>query len=187
MNENEENFITFPYADDFCLITRDRRTHQRIINEISKHINSMGMKIKPSKCRSFSLRSGSPGIIHFDIEGYKVPSIAEEEQKFLGRVLFYSGKSVECFQLLENQIRIKLENLEKTAVRSEFKLEIYKTYILPSIRFLLTVHDLPITHLKKLDSLADKFLKKWAGLPKCATTAVLHLNSALNIKNISSF
>ena len=88
MNENEENFITCPYDDDFCLITRDRRTHQRIINEISKHINSMGKKIKPSKCRSFSLRSGSPGIIHFDIEGYKVPSIAEEEQKFLGRVLF---------------------------------------------------------------------------------------------------
>ena len=27
---------------------------------------------------------------------------------------------------------------------------------------------------------------RWAGLPRCATTAVLHLNSALNIKNISA-
>ena len=186
LKENEENFITFPYADDFCLITRDKRTHQRIINEIVKHINSMGMKIKPSKCRSFSIKSGSPETVHFDIEGYKVPSIAEEEQKFLGRVLFFSGKSSECFDLLESKIREKLENLNKSAVRNEFKLEIYKIYVLPSIRFLLTVHDLPITHLKKLDAVADKYLKNWAGLPRCATTAILHFNTALDIKNIST-
>ena len=144
------------------------------------------MKIKPAKCRSFSLKSGSPEKIHFDIEGFSVPTIAEEEQKFLGRVLFFSGKSVECFELLESLVRGKLDNLGKTAVRNEFKLEIYQMYILPSIRFLLTVHDLPTTYLKKLDAIADKYLKSWAGLPRCATTAILHLNTALNIKNISA-
>ena len=79
-----------------------------------------------------------------------------------------------------------MDNLDKTAVRPEFKLEIYKIYILPSIRFLLTVHDLPQTYLLKLDSMANQYLKRWAGLPRCATTAILHLDSALNIKNISS-
>ena len=186
LKDDEDNFITLPYADDFCLITRDKRTHQRIINEITKHINSMGMKVKPSKCRSFSIKKGSPEIVHFDIEGYKVPSIAEEEQKFLGRVLFFSGKSSECFELLESKVKEKLQNLEKMAVRNEFKLEIYKIYVLPSLRFLLTVHDLPITHLKKLDAVADKYLKSWAGLPKCATTAIIHLNTALDVKNIST-
>ena len=174
LKENEENFVTLPYTDDLCLISRDKRSHQRLINEISKHINSMGMKIKPSKCRSFSIKSGLPDIVNFDIEGYQVPSIANEEQKFLGRVLFFKGKSAECFQLLESKIKEKLENLEKTAVRNEFKIEIYKIYILPSIRFLLTVHDLLITYLKKLDTIANKYLKTWAGLPRCATKAVLH-------------
>ena len=186
LSENEDNFITLPYADDFCLITCDKRTHQRIINEISKNINSMGMKLKPSKCRSFSIKSGAPEIVHFDIEGYKVPSIAEEEQKFLGRVLFFSGKSQDCYNLLETSIKEKIENLDKTAVRNEFKLEIYKIYILPSIRFLLTIHDVPKTHLLKLDTMADQYLKKWAGLPRCATTAILHLNTAMNIKKIST-
>ena len=144
------------------------------------------MKLKPSKCRSFSLKSGSPEIVHFDIEGYKIPSIAEEEQKFLGRVLFYSGKSKDCFNLLESVIKEKIENLDNTAVRSEFKLEIYQIYILPSIRFLLTIHDVPKTHLMKLDTMVDQYLKKWAGLPRCATTAILHLDTALNIKNIST-
>ena len=58
-----------------------------------EEIESMGMKIKPSKCRSFSLSSGKPNIIQFNFENYNIPSISEEEQKFLGRVLFFTGKS----------------------------------------------------------------------------------------------
>ena len=92
MGENE-HFVTLPYADDFCLITTDLRTHQRILNQIAEKINSMGMKIKPSKCRSFSNRSGKPSKVNFTIEGNNVPSIQDEEQKFLGRVLFYDMKS----------------------------------------------------------------------------------------------
>ena len=85
----EGNFITLPYADDFCLATTNLRTHQRLLNQIQENIESMGMKIKPSKCRSFSLKSGKPSEVNFSIENYNVPSIAFDEQKFLGRVLFF--------------------------------------------------------------------------------------------------
>ena len=100
---------------------------------------------------------------------------------------YYSTlENLQCFELLQENIMERLENLEKTAIRSEFKLEIYQIYLLPSIRFLLTVHDLPISLLSKLDTMADQYLKKWAGLPKCATNAILHLNTALDIKKIST-
>ena len=59
-----ENFVTLPYADDFCIISTDKRTHQRLMNQVSDKINSMG--IKPTKCRSFSLSSGKPKIIQFN-------------------------------------------------------------------------------------------------------------------------
>ena len=144
------------------------------------------MLLKPSKCRSFSIKGGRPEKENFKIGEHTVPSIADEEQKFLGRVLFFSGKSSECFKLLQDNIKERLENLEMTAIRPEFKIEIYNIYILPSIRFLLTVHDLPITHLRRLDTMADQYLKKWAGLPRCATNAIIHLNTALNIKKIST-
>ena len=151
-----------------------------------KKIGSMGMRIKPSKCRSFSLKSGKPSIIPFKIGEDIIPSIAENEQKFLGRVLFFDGKSEQCFKYLESKILEKIENLDTTLIRPEYKLEIYSIYILPSIRFLLTVHDLPKTYLEKLDRKTDQYLKKWAGLPRCATPAVLHLNTALNVKKIST-
>ena len=73
----------------------------------------MGMKVKPSKCRSFSNSFGKPSNVDFLIEGNIVPSIQEEEQKFLGRVLFYDGNSEECFNLLKNNIEEKLMSLEK--------------------------------------------------------------------------
>ena len=107
---NEDSFITLPYADDFCIITTDKRTQQRIMNQIAEQINSMGMKIKASKCRSFSLTSGKPSKIKFNFEGSEIPSIADEEQKFLGRILFYQGKSEDCFHLLKESIQTKLEN-----------------------------------------------------------------------------
>ena len=97
----DQNFITLPFADDFCLITTDKRTHQRMIKKIDENINSMGMMLKPSKCRSFSLKGGKPAQEIFKINDHPVPSIADEEQKFLGRVIFYSGKSSECFEYLK--------------------------------------------------------------------------------------
>ena len=130
----EEKLITLPYADDFCLMTTDKRTHQRLLNQIAENVNSLGMKIKPSKCRSFTISGGKPSVVHYSVEGYQIPSISEEEQKFLGRVLFFEGKSQQTYELLEKTIKEKLDNLEQTAIRPEYKLEVYQMYILPSIR-----------------------------------------------------
>ena len=55
---------------------------------------------------------------------------------------------------------------------------------MPSLRFHLTVNDLSATHLKNINSLTDRFLKKWSGLPHPATLAFLHMKSGLNIKSI---
>ena len=178
--------ITLPYADDFCLITTNLKTHQNIMNEIESNINSMGMKLKPSKCRSFSIQSGSSANIPFYIGDTRIPSISEEEQKFLGKLLFFSGKSEETFTLVRDTLKEALANIDASLIRPEYKLWILKNYLIPSKRFLLTVHTLTQTHLKQLDTFVDKHTKKWAGLPKSATNAVIHLEEALDIPAISA-
>ena len=40
-----EGHITLPYADDFCLITTNKLTHQRIMNQKDSEVMSMGMKL----------------------------------------------------------------------------------------------------------------------------------------------
>ena len=156
------------------------------MNRIDSNITSMGMRLKPSKCRTFSISSGSPSsTTSFFIGQDKIPTIAEEEQKFLGKVLFFTGKSEETFSLVKDAFTKQLDNIDKLAVRNEYKMWIYSNYFLPANRFLLTVHDITETHLKKLDTLTDKYVKKWAGLPVCATNALLHLPAGLDFKSIS--
>ena len=52
-------------------------------------------------------------------------------------------------------------------------------------RFLLTVHTLTKTQLQTLDTLTDKAIKRWVGLPRSATNAIIHMPQALDIKSIS--
>ena len=85
---NEEKIITLPYADDFRLITIDPRKHQKNQIEIKSKIESIGMRLKPAKCRSFSIRSSVPSRINFAIGETEIPNIFQEEQKFLGKLLF---------------------------------------------------------------------------------------------------
>ena len=87
---------------------------------INSRIQSLGMKLKPSKCRSFSITSGTPNDMNFDIQGTVIPTIFHEEQKFLGKVLFPLGKSKDTFIYLKSELLAKLENIEKSAVRNEF-------------------------------------------------------------------
>ena len=67
-NEDEDKrYITLPYADDFCLLTTHKKTHQNLINQINKNIQSMGMMLKPSRWRSFSISGGSAKVVDFYI------------------------------------------------------------------------------------------------------------------------
>ena len=181
----ETSHVTLPYADDFCLISTHKATHQNLISKIHKQVSSMGMKLKPSKCRSFSLSAGKPEAVPFKIGENEVPSIRDEEQKFLGKVLFFSGKPEETFNLIRDTFVKGIENIEKAFVRNEYKLWIYNNYLLPSKRFLLTVHTLTQTQLQTLDTLTDKALKRWIGVPRSATNVVLHMKQTLDIKSIS--
>ena len=166
---NDKRVITLPYADDFCLITSNERTHQRQINKINFHIRSMGMELKPTKCRSFSIKKGKPLIVPFHIGDKEIPSIAHEEQKFLGKVIFFTGKSKETLSYFTEIFKDKLNNIDTAMVRGEYKMWMYTKYFLPSIRFLLTVHDITVSDLKKMDAMTHRFMKKWAGIPPSGT------------------
>ena len=143
------------------------------------------MKLKPVKCRTFSIKSGSPADLNFSIGDKKIPTIFHEEQKFLGKVLFPLGKSSDTFKLVKTELFNKLENLDKTLIRKEYKLWIYQNYLIPSIRFIMTIHDLTKSDLNKLDVFTDKYVKMWSSLPPSATNAVIHMQTGMNIPTIS--
>ena len=57
---------------------------------------------------------------------------------------------------------------------------------MPSIRFLLTLHELIHRHVKQIDAFSHVYLKRWAGLPPSATNLVLHMKQGLDISSIET-
>ena len=70
----------------------------------------MGMRLKPAKCRSFSIRSGVPSRINFTFGQTEIPNIFQEEQKFLGKHLFPTGKLSDEFDYIKSEFEKKLIN-----------------------------------------------------------------------------
>ena len=80
----------------------------------------------------------------------------------------------------------KLSYIDSTMVRPEYKMWMYENYFLPSMRFLLTVHDITETHLTTLDSICNKHIKKWTGVARSGTNLVFHMQEGLGIPTIKA-
>ena len=123
-NLNGDKVISTPYADDFNLISNNKRNHQKIISQLNSHCQSMGLSLKPVKCRSLSICSGTPTDIPFHIGNTEIESLKVGPHTFLGSQIFFSGKSTEVFDHVRNEISSKIRNIDQLLVRPEYKVSI---------------------------------------------------------------
>ena len=65
-----------------------------------------------------------------------------------------------------------LSNLLSTT--DVFKLWLYRNYIISLLRFHLSVDAVTKGAVTKMENMATRYLKKWLGLPRSATRAVLY-------------
>ena len=146
---------------------------------------SMGLRLKPRKCRSLSIKAGKSEEIQFTLGNATIASILHDKcHKFLGGIYTFqfSTSSVAC--VIKERVSDQLKNIDELLVRNEYKVRIYADYLLGSNRFVLSVHDLHKTQIKELDDLSHSYLKKWLGLPQCASWAIVHDYHGLNIMSI---
>ena len=63
---------------------------------------------------------------------------------------------------------------------------IYRRYLIPSLHYELSVNRTSVSVTRKLNSLATRYIKKWLGLSRSTTIAVIHHPSVLNIPTLES-
>ena len=78
----------------------------------------MGLVLKPQKCRALSIQSGAPGIVDFhltNITGKKVTisSVLLKPLKLFGSIVAEDNTPSARYELIENKLRNKLENIQK--------------------------------------------------------------------------
>ena len=191
-NLSNRRIISKPFADDFELITANQRMHQKIQDEIQARATTMGLTFKPDKCRSLSICGGKPKPVMFYLtdpaSGERLPlkTLEDDPFRFLGSTITFFNNPQDHMTVLKDKISRKLENLEKSLVRGEYKLAVYTRYLLPSLRYHLTVHTIHKTHLDELDLIAQRYLKKWLGIPsRGATAAGIFSPYLLGVKPVS--
>ena len=175
-----------PFADDFNLITRDVRKHRKLMARLQELTVSMGLKLKPRKCKSLSIKAGKSVEIGFFLGDAAIGSILHDSyHKFLGGIYTFACSPSAVASVVKRKIQSQLENIDKLLVRNEYKVRIYSEYFLGSLRFLFSVHDLHKRQINELEALSYSYLKKWLGLPRGASWALVHDSHGLNIKSMS--
>ena len=158
------NVISTPFADDFDLISNHVKKHQNLMLDIQRKAESMGLHFKPSKCRSLSIQGGKVTDVKFFLldgnsDKIYLNNMEDDPHKFLGSSITKNNSPTDHFTFLKDKLEFKLKNLDDTQVRGEYKMAVYNRYILPSLQFHFSVHNIHKTHLDILDHMARKFLK----------------------------
>ena len=162
------------------------REYQKIMNEIYDITRSMNLTLKPVKCKSISIRSGKPDACTFTLGDYILKSLKDAPEKFLGCNITFSGKSKDIYEIVSSKLESIISNISKCKVRDEFKLRVYIQYAIPSIRYMLTVHELTDTQLDKLDHVHTNTIKAFLGMPpQGPTPAILNSPDGLGFPRLS--
>ena len=82
--------------------------------------------------------------------------------------------------------RKKIKNIQEAAIRHEYKLRVYVEYCVPSLRYLMTVHELTDSQLDLLDHLHTNTIKAFLGLSsRGPTPAIIRSPNGLAIPRLS--
>ena len=110
-------------------------------------------------------------------------SVTDWSTKFLGSLFAISPQATrkEAGKVLLESFSEKLSNLDKAPIRGEYKLWIYKRYLTQSIHFFLSVNPIPSTIISKMQAMGMKKLKRWLGLARSTTIAVIHRPDVLGV------
>ena len=179
------------YADDSCLVSNSLDNCQVLCLATDKWLAWANMKAKVPKCKVLEIRRGK---MQQDPQLYlsrsSVPAIEGASFRFLGLPVSDSLDNTEYRLSITQKLNHLMTSLDLTHLRRKQKLKVYSIGVCSRLTWLLMIITLPITWVERnLDTIATPLLKKWAGLARCATPAILYMKASsggLGIPSIST-
>ena len=174
------------FANDLTILSSNPTEHQYALSELDQKCNDLGLSIRPDKCVSLALHEGSVTKKGFNIGVSQPTNLCDKPAKFLGSTIAVSSlqaKKKASSDLL-SKVTSALSSIDKRPIRGEYKLWIYKQYLVPSLRFVLSVNAINQTTLLNIQRRATRYIKSWLNLPRCCTLAPIFHPDILNVPQI---
>ena len=112
-----------------------------------------------------------------NIKNFDFP-IQEKPIKYLGKTYNASLKEKEQMIAIESQLKADLKKIEKCRLPGRYKAWMLQHMLLPRLMWPLSIYNVPMTFVDKLQNKITAALKKWLGLPKSLSQACLYSKSA---------
>ena len=151
------------YADDLTVISSNPQDHQEVFTSINNRCNEICLTIRPDKFFSvvFDGRRFSLKVVGGHTNRLKATT-------FLGSTIGYNSwtsqkiASKEILALFSSS----LTHLDCAPIRGEYKIWIYRRYLVPSLHYKLAVNAVAKTTINKMNATATKYIKRWLGLTR---------------------
>jgi len=164
------------YADDATLISVSMEAHTSVLQQIDQKASDLDLSFKPSKCVSYLFDGHKLIKEGIQLSGGSTRAITDGGTKFLGKSLDFSLSATKAAakKKMSDKLSYLLSTVDSLPIRGEYKLWLYRNYVISLLRFHLSVDAITKGTITKLENLATRYLKRWLGLPRCATRAILY-------------
>ncbi len=169
------------YMDDMTTLTTTAACTRRLLGKLQENIKWARLKIKPNKSRSISIVKGELKNVRFSIDDDPIPTVSEQPVKSLGRWYNASLRDKDQVKQIRQDITSSLENINKTLLPGKLKLWCLQFGLLPRVIWPLTIYEVPITTVEKMERTITSYVKRWLGVPRCLTNISLYGKGVLEL------
>ncbi len=148
------------YMDDMTTMTTTVACTNRLLGKLTNNIEWARMQFKPTKSRSISIIKGKVVDKTFFINGEAIPTVSEKPVKSLGR--WYDGDLKDTVRVGEvrQQAVEGLKSIDSCALPGKLKLWCFQFGLLPRLLWPLTVYEVSLTTVEKLEALISSYIRK---------------------------
>jgi hypothetical protein len=175
VGDERVEFSVQAYADDVVFISQEPEGIQEMLETLGRFVEWSQMEVNAKKCATASYmideqRHRSTLTANLQFKGNAIPNLTMKESlKYLGTaVAARRTVKLEAIEAKLEEMKIKLQKIEGSKLLAVQKIDAIKTFVLPSIDFILLNGDARRKDLKNMDmkirGTVDRILKI-RGLP----------------------
>ncbi|XP_023646720.2 iron-sulfur cluster transfer protein NUBPL isoform X5 [Paramormyrops kingsleyae] len=164
--------------DNLTITTTTHVQARWILKTLGALASWVRMVFKPRKSRSLVIRRGKlTNAFKLYVQGEQIPTIRENPIKCLGK--WYDDTLSDRNNISDTgkQADEWLRRIDGSGLPGKFNSWIYQHGLLPRLMWPLTVYEIPVTAVEKLEKRTNKHLRQWLGIPPSFTAVGLYIRS----------
>ena len=166
------------FMDDTTLIMNRKKVVQNTLDKLNNLLGWCRMAFKPAKSRSLALVRGKiRRDVFFDVAEQRIPTVSEEPVKSLGRAFDESLTDKSMRGAILQQTIEGLQAIEAAPLQGRFKVWLFQFVLLPRLLWPLTIYEIGLSVVEKLERKVNRYTRKWLGLPPALSSVALYSRS----------